>query len=366
MPTCDRITTHVDLLKLIDRLAVERTLVGPVAHREPECDPPVRHFYEQVASAEALALDFDYCVYGPKPVLLPPHETLFRFDRARGRFAATPMFDRRPLALVGVHPCDLHALETLDAAFMRDIPDEHYIARRRRLLVVGIDCATPCADGVFCRDMGTWQSERGFDVMLYPLDPASQPPAARRWVLAFGSDAGRGWVLGAPALSVEPDDGVRREFEAYLAARPRAFPPRLRVSRERAAALARHAYASPVWADEGGRCCSCGSCNLVCPTCYCFDIRDDPDLEPGGGVRERCWDGCMLSGFARVAGDHDFRPEPAQRLRHRILRKLAWIEQRTGGPGCVGCGRCERACTAGIRITDIITQLAREHDDARA
>jgi Fe-S-cluster-containing hydrogenase component 2 len=132
------------------------------------------------------------------------------------------------------------------------------------------------------------------------------------------------------------------------------------MPRSRAAALAERSYRSPVWESEAQRCYSCGSCNLVCPTCYCFDIQDENDLPVDTGVRERCWDACMLRDFALVAGNHNFRPQAAQRLRHRVLRKMAWIEGRTGLAGCVGCGRCDRACTARISIVEIMKRLAQE------
>jgi formate hydrogenlyase subunit 6/NADH:ubiquinone oxidoreductase subunit I len=66
----------------------------------------------------------------------------------------------------------------------------------------------------------------------------------------------------------------------------------------------------------------------------------------------------MLHDFALVAGGHNFRGKAAQRLRHRIFRKGAWIEQRTGLTGCVGCARCVRSCTAHISIVEILNQLA--------
>jgi formate hydrogenlyase subunit 6/NADH:ubiquinone oxidoreductase subunit I len=75
----------------------------------------------------------------------------------------------------------------------------------------------------------------------------------------------------------------------------------------------------------------------------------------------------MLRDFSLVAGDHNFRARSAERLRHRIFRKGAWIADRTGRMGCVGCGRCDRACTAQISIVQILNQLSEEaHHDQDA
>lgn len=368
----DGIIHHAALLKRLDELGKTRRLVGPVARHVPECDPPVRYFYETVTRAEDLALDFTYCVYGPKQALLPARETLFRFDQSSGHFQATPHFDDRPLALFGIRPCDLHGIRLLDAVFERDYHDEHYQARRRNTLIIGLDCATPCGSDAFCGDMGTNHAESGFDVMLYPLgggedayQAGAEIPAQREYGVVFGTDAGRVW------LSADADNELRRptaaderRYAEYLERKANAFPRKLKARREEIPALLERSYDSLLWDGTAQRCYSCGSCNLVCPTCYCFDIHDENDLPPETGCREREWDGCMLRDFALVAGDHNFRTKTAQRLRHRIYRKGAWIEQRTGLAGCVGCARCDRACTAKISIVEMLNQLAEEAEHA--
>jgi ferredoxin len=104
----------------------------------------------------------------------------------------------------------------------------------------------------------------------------------------------------------------------------------------------------PVWKEKAELCYSCGSCNLVCPTCYCFDVRDEVSWDLKSGHRERFWDGCLLAPFARVAGNHNFRGTREARYRHRYYRKGMYIPGKIGESGCVGCGRCIGACTAGI------------------
>ena len=120
-------------------------------------------------------------------------------------------------------------------------------------------------------------------------------------------------------------------------------------------------YQSPVWEKHVTRCFSCGTCNLVCPTCYCFDVADDLNLDAVSGNRTRTWDACMLPQFAVVTGGHNFRPEPASRQRHRINRKFEYLpEKYKHGAVCVGCGRCGRQCTSHIDIYDIVSDLITE------
>lgn len=396
----DAVVTRAHLLKRINALATSRRLYGPVARKEPRCEPPVRYFYEEVSRAEELALEFSHCVYGPKAIVLPPRETLLTFDRENGRFRATPCFDDRPTALIGAHPCDLAGLRVLDEVFGKDHRDEHYQVRRQNLFVVGIDCARPCSDESFCRDTHTNDAETGFDVMLYPLGSPDESVANAsdasndEFGAVFGSDAGRAWLLASHDVGhgaageiedehSEPapvrnetgagpaDRQAVRRLDAYLTAKHRAFHRKLGTDWGKVPELLERSYDSLVWQGMAQRCYSCGSCNQVCPTCYCFDIQDCNSLALDGGCRERTWDACMLGDFALVAGGHNFRADPAQRLRHRIHRKGAWIHERTGLTGCVGCGRCTRACTAKISITDVLNQLADEgqaekHEDRAA
>jgi NAD-dependent dihydropyrimidine dehydrogenase PreA subunit len=119
----------------------------------------------------------------------------------------------------------------------------------------------------------------------------------------------------------------------------------------------------PVWEEKAERCYSCGSCNLVCPTCYCFDVRDDVDWTLQKGERRRVWDGCLLSGFAAVAGGHNFRRHRADRYRHRYYRKGKYIPEKIGEIACVGCGRCITACTANIaNPVEVYNSLVHERE----
>ena len=370
----DRIITQSDLLALVEEMARKRRIIGPVARSVPESSPPVRYFYEEVDQVGRLDLGFSYCVYGPKRFLVPSDETLFKFakagrageettsraEAAPGGFSAEPVLDDRPMALVGVHPCDIHAISLLDRVFTQKHRDEHYLARRENTLIIGIDCAKPCTDGVFCKDTESNSASLGFDVMLYPLGVADGDAAGElRYGAVFGSPAGREWLLYSRRGSV-PSAADERQLADYEAAKNGAFRYALRTRKNDLPDLLARSYDSLLWEATARRCYSCGSCNLSCPTCYCFNMYDETDLSMEAGERHREWDACHLPGFALVAGEHNFRPKAASRLRHRIYRKAAWIEQNTGVGGCVGCARCDRACTAKISSVEIYNQLAEE------
>jgi formate hydrogenlyase subunit 6/NADH:ubiquinone oxidoreductase subunit I len=258
--------------------------------------------------------------------------------------------------LIGVHPCDINAIRLLDRVFQQDHRDQHYWARRENTLIVGIDCPQPCTTGIFCADMHTNSAAEGFDVMLYPLEASAGDQPARYGVI-FGTNAGRDWLLYSRRCTA-PTAAEERAFEQYQRTKTADFSTVLETAAEELPALLDRSYDSLIWEATARRCYSCGSCVLVCPTCYCFSMYDEVELSLTSGQRRREWDGCQLPGFAVVAGGHNFRSAAAARLRHRVFRKGKWVRERTGLAGCVGCARCDRACTAKISLVEIYNQLA--------
>jgi Fe-S oxidoreductase len=105
---------------------------------------------------------------------------------------------------------------------------------------------------------------------------------------------------------------------------------------------------------------------MVCPTCTCFDVQDEVELNLRDGVRCRLWDSCQLGMFATVAGGHNFRAQRAGRVRHRFLRKGKYQREAYGLPGCVGCGRCAAACLVHITPVDTFNTLYRQRLEGEA
>ena len=38
-------------------------------------------------------------------------------------------------------------------------------------------------------------------------------------------------------------------------------------------------FESEVWKKWGDKCLSCGSCAMVCPTCYCYGVNEQIDID---------------------------------------------------------------------------------------
>ena len=104
------------------------------------------------------------------------------------------------------------------------------------------------------------------------------------------------------------------------------------------------------WQSVSDRCIACTACNLVCPTCTCFDVFD---RKTSGKMRRwRIWDSCQLDGFMREASGHNPMGTESLRTRRRIHHKLAADVTRWGQLTCVLCGRCDEVCPTGIDIRD--------------
>jgi sulfhydrogenase subunit beta (sulfur reductase) len=290
----------------------------------------------------------------PVKVLIPAREELLSFRKKEdGDAEIKPTIDESFRVLAGVRPCDLKGIHLIDLFFRDGVPDAHYLARRENTAIIGWACTTPCSERAFCAAVDSLQHSEGADILITPLTPGELLVEVR-------TKLGKSLLSGTDWQSCE--DGPARKIGS-VASMPEPFGRPFPVPIHEVFAKVSKTFKSPVWEKHVERCFSCGTCNLVCPTCYCFDVSDDMNLDVTSGSRTRTWDGCMLPHFAAVGGGHNFRPDPAARQRHRVKRKFEYLPGRySQGAVCVGCGRCGRQCTANIDIYDIIIDLIQEGD----
>ena len=313
----------------VSQLISEQTVYGPVRYRD-------KFVYNRLHDGSELRLDFDVTVQPPKRYFLPVRETLLYCNDQQ---EYESVVDSTPFVLFGVHPYDVAAISQLDELFQVDHYDIHYMQRRNKATIVACDVFFP-SKNVFAACMGTATVDEGFDILLtyvggnYVVDVRS----------AKGEQLAR--KITAPQRAdkylLERREQAWEDLQRFLCRHALHCKP------EELPELLDRSYQHPVWEEQAKKCYSCGSCTMVCPTCYCFDVQDDPDWDLKGARRERIWDSCQLEDFAIVAGNHNFRGTRKERFRHRYYRKGKYLWDRMGQIACVGCGRCITACTANI------------------
>lgn len=280
-----------------------------------------------------LALQGEAVQRKPTEAFFPQCDPLLRIGAAGEVKMCQP--PARPHALFGLNAADLACIAFIDRFFAAPPADDHYLARRRDALLIGLTgYAGPAGEflplaGGLC------------DLELLAL-PGS-------WLAVPFTARGKNLLTGLP-------DGDLAELERLR----QVSHPRLEQAQEilqKAAVLvAAEAVPDDFWQEIGERCILCSGCNLVCPTCTCFCVEDRQDQ--GETLRSRVWDSCQFDAFMREASGHNPLGTAALRTRRRIHHKLAADVVRWGEPGCLLCGRCDRSCPTGIGIQAVAAEIA--------
>jgi ferredoxin len=222
--------------------------------------------------------------------------------------------------------------------------------KRKKAIIVGLDCNQPCDEHSFCKSMGSLAVEGGYDLFLTDIGDA--------YMVEYGSPTGMELLARYQGAREATDTDMSR-FRAVQDAKWPKFTYKLEMGISDLPNLLAIGYDNPLWEELGEKCLACGACTLVCPTCYCFDVVDRLELSLKEGERLRVWDSCQLSSFATVAGGENFRKSRANRQRHRFFRKGKYLTEMFGKVGCVGCGRCVRSCLVHIDPVEVYNTLKR-------
>jgi sulfhydrogenase subunit beta (sulfur reductase) len=294
----------------------------------------------------------------PVKFLIPARDQLLQFKKnATGKCEVNASLDASFRVIAGVRPCDLKGIFLMDL-FLRDgVSDAYYLTRRENTAIIAYACEGACDAKAFCAAVDSLHHTEGADILITPRTDEDFLVDIKT-KLGKKLAAGTAWQQYAERAA-KKENAPSHQSPQFGRTFPAKVPEITKIIEGK--------YKSPVWEKHAARCFSCGTCNLVCPTCYCFDVADDLNLDVVSGNRTRSWDGCMLPNFAVVAGGHSFRPEPAARQRHRVNRKFVYLpEKYEKGAVCVGCGRCGRQCTTHIDIYDIVSDLIKEGGDHEA
>jgi len=333
-----------DMGSFVTSLMEEREVVGPVAKDD-------KFVFAPIDDCSQLRLDYNITLLPPKQFFLPPEEPILKYKLGKA-VTSEPVIEAHPRVILGMHPCDINATWLLDLAFSTDNLDTNYMEKRKKAIIIGLDCNEPCDEYSFCKSVRSLTVEGGYDLFLTDIGDA--------YVVDYGSPAGME-LLARHAGAREATDEDMSRFRAVQDAKWPKFTYMLEMNVGDLPNLLAISYDNPLWEELGEKCLACGSCTLVCPTCYCFDVVDKLELNLKEGQRLRRWDSCQLPQFATVAGGENFRESRADRQRHRFFRKGKYLVETFGKMGCVGCGRCRDTCPGAIDLRRVLSEMRKEH-----
>jgi sulfhydrogenase subunit beta (sulfur reductase) len=326
--------THKDLIVWLDALADDRVLIAP-------SDVGKGHIrYRPVAGSNEIAFDYTRPDMSAKEFLFPHTERLMRIEKHGAEVVLHDFFLEKEQVLFGVRPCDAHGLIAFDALFRDQEPaDAHYVRRREMTTLVGISCPQMW-DNCFCTSLGGAPDDpTHLDIMLTAVEGG--------YAVQVVTDRGEALLASAEVQEVSdltPPEVPGTELVPVVPAEE--WPA---------------CFGDEYWLRLGERCLSCKLCTFVCPTCRCFDLRDEPVASGANLVlydRMRVWDACTAPNYRTIAGGHNSRPVKGQRIRNRYFCKFHYYPQDFGPLGCVGCGRCVEVCPVNIDIVEMLRAVA--------
>jgi ferredoxin len=302
--------------------------------------------YQLVYSGHPRYFDITPGPHTWKQYLFPSRSELYTFRKDATGWSIEEDRSRPKYAFVGVRPCELKAIQIQDKVFIRPYwSDPVYRLRRQSAFIIIVNCLHP-GGTCFCDSLGTGpEAIDGYDLSLTELEDV--------FLVKIGSEAGR---LALNELAWEPATAFWQQ-----AARSGLDEARHRMGRSLPdpASLPEYLLANlehPAWDEVGERCLGCANCTQVCPTCFCWEVKDSSDLSGETCRRERFWDSCFNPDYSYVFGGNT-RPNIRARYRQWLTHKLASWQTQFETLGCVGCGRCITWCPAGIDLTATVAAL---------
>jgi len=301
--------------------------------------------FAEISSTNEMAKEYIATVQSAKFAAFPKAETLFDIAKSKKSVSLTNRNNEQlnGIVLLGSRPCDAVGFDSLNAIFNWDgLHDNNFANKLERITIIGISCKN--FDGkCFCTSVnGGPGNTKGSDILLTAMEN-------NNYLAEIITEKGKAIVDKYPDLFAAAPEVDKNK---YLANVPVAF------NIENILKGIGSNFEHRTWMEQSLRCITCGACAFVCPTCACFDMQDVTYGQQGH--RKRSWDSCGFSLFTMHTTGHNPREIQSQRWRQRVMHKFSYMPQRQQIIGCVGCGRCSRACPVDMNLKEHLTKLEKE------
>jgi formate hydrogenlyase subunit 6/NADH:ubiquinone oxidoreductase subunit I len=327
--------SSASLQQLIDALSKENQLFAPVKKGN-------QVEFEKVASFGEITFDYISTNQSPKNILFPRNETIMTYTTGK---TDVQMAEYKPdltkkTIIFGTRPCDAKGLIALEAIFKWDYKDTMYLTRKENTTLIGVSC-TKCDAYCFCTSVNGGPGDtEGLDILLTPIEN-------NEYLAEIVTDKGKAITDHFASYFSESKEIDKQKYLADVKKQGeyQQIREKLPVKFED----------KKLWLDQSLRCIGCGACAYVCPACACFDIQDE--TRGREGKRLKCWDSCGFRMFTLHTSGHNPREVQSERWRQRVMHKFSYMPERQDVYGCIGCGRCSRACPVDMNISEHLLEL---------
>ena len=292
----------------------------------------------------------------PKMVFFPVTEKFFDFEYVKDTkdpenidtkiIISETEETEQPKLFFGLKPCDIAGLRRLDV-FYGEGPnkDKYYLDKRKDSIIISIGCTSPFPD-CFCTsvggnpfdfeyaDIGLVEMDKGYAIVK-TSEKAKKILADSEKFISDKFDA-EDDVIAVDGIIKNSGEKIKKYWKE--------------IGKDEFTKIMDRSMDSDVWKEVTAKCISCAACTYVCPTCFCFNIRDE---QKGlKGERYRCWDYCMNSYYTLEASGHNPRDDKTKRYRNKVNCKYNYNIKRSNNIFCVGCGRCIEVCPVSVDIRE--------------
>lgn len=300
--------------------------------------------FGQVHTADQICTDYVLTRLSAKEYVFPRSEKLSGYEKTKGNVTIRNFnFDAIPRRVIfGLRPCDAVGMIALGKIFNQEPKDAIFQARMERTTFISFSCTRADA-ACFCTSVGVHPGDtRGSDIQLTPIGNGD-------YLAEILTEKGQSIVDLDPTLFETLPEGFKSTKEQFLVQLHPVFDG------SKAFPKINERFDTSLFEEQALACLGCGACAFVCPTCACFDIQDES--RGNNGVRFRTWDSCGLKQFTLHTSGHNPRDTQGKRWRQRLMHKFSYMPERLEVLGCVGCGRCTRACPVSMSISQSIKQI---------
>ncbi|MFC2145593.1 4Fe-4S dicluster domain-containing protein, partial [Actinomycetota bacterium] len=218
----------------------------------------------------------------------------------------------RPKLLFGLKPCDIAGIKRLDVFYGEgQNKDVYYLDKRKDSIIISIGCNNPFPD-CFCTSVDGHPFDfENADIGLIEMNKGYAIVKSSEKAEKILSDSKK--FIGDKSKT--EDDTIAVE-ETIKDSEEKIKEYWKEIGKDKLTKIMDRSMESDVWKEITAKCISCAACTYVCPTCFCFNIRDE---QKGlKGERYRCWDYCMNSYYTLEASGHNPRADKNKRYRNKI------------------------------------------------